>query len=92
MLITMNITLRRAEAADFDSLNGRCAAVGFVPSHMGRLIVIAESEGVVRGQGRVVPTAAVRQKHRWCNTTYDEAVLLLARASRSANRNHTISR
>lgn len=54
----MTILLQQADTADLAAINARYAAIDFMPSHAGELIVIAHDDGAVCGQGRVVPVDA----------------------------------
>jgi N-acetylglutamate synthase-like GNAT family acetyltransferase len=54
----MTITLRTATAIDLAAVNERYACIGFVPSTTHDVIVLAEQDGVVAGQGRIVPVDA----------------------------------
>ena len=51
----MTVTLRAADAADLAAINARYADIDFLPSHAGELMVVAEWDGDICGQGRVVP-------------------------------------
>lgn len=46
--------LRTTRADELDWINERYAEVGFVPSHVGELVIVAEIEGERAGIGRLV--------------------------------------
>ena len=54
----MTTTLRLATPNDLPAINARYAAIGFVPSDADDLVVLALRDGVVAGQGRIVPLDA----------------------------------
>lgn len=54
----MTIILNKATDNDLAAINRRYTEIGFVPSHTGELIVVAEIAGDIAGQGRVVPINA----------------------------------
>jgi N-acetylglutamate synthase-like GNAT family acetyltransferase len=55
----MTLTLRAATATDLAGINDRYDQIGFVPSRTHEGIVLAEQDGAVAGQGRIVPVDAM---------------------------------
>ena len=54
----MNLSFHIATDAELGAVNARYAAIGFLPSKQGELIVVASLDGQLAGQGRVEPIDA----------------------------------